>query len=672
MNHTQEETLLFGLDIGTRTVIGSVGYIKEGKWTVLECVCMEHVERAMMDGQIHDIQKVAAIVEKVKKELEDRLGGKSLKQVAIAAAGRVLNTQITIVEKQFEEIQEITAMDIQALEMAGIEEAKKLVEQEKKLESTDYFCVAHTVIHYYLEDYMIANLEGHKGQKIGAKLLATFLPKGVVDSLYAVTSRVGLEVSHLTLEPIAAMNAVIPDNMRLLNLALVDIGAGTSDIAITKEGSVVAYGMIPQAGDEVTEKIVHEYLVDFNMAERMKQAINKEESISYEDIIGIPSEVSKEALLTCIEPPIQKLAEQIGKQIAKLNGKKSPNAVFCVGGGSQMPGLMEALANVLELPPQRVAMRSTQHIQQIDYKCEVPNGPEMITPIGICLTAIKEQQNEFTLVYVNGVPTKLLNTKKLTVLDALLERGIQHTQIFPTNGKTLMFKLNEERIRIKGKVGKPSTLLLNNSPASLETTIEEGDEVLLIEAKAGEDAMATVAMYVAEEDKKTIIIDGKTIQLPLIFVGGDCVDFKYHIQSQDCVTLCRLDTIESFLRQMGKEWRAGCVQVNGQCVATDYQLKHNDVIEWQEEKKAKANHDNQEAQQISETSEIQGIKVIVNDEEVVLPYQKSPYMFVNIFDYIDFDLTKPQGTVQLILNHKRAAVTDVLQEGDKLQIYWEN
>jgi cell division ATPase FtsA len=98
------------------------------------------------------------------------------------------------------------------------------------------------------------------------EVLATFLPRVVVESLYAVVARAGLEVASLTLEPIAAMNVSIYSSLRLLNLALVDIGAGTSDIALTKDGTVFAFAMASVAGDEITEKIAEVLLLDFEQA----------------------------------------------------------------------------------------------------------------------------------------------------------------------------------------------------------------------------------------------------------------------------------------------------------------------------------------------------------------------------------------------------------------------
>ena len=148
-----------------------------------------------------------------------------------------------------------------------------------------FYCVGYSVKQYYQNDYPISNLEGHKCTDIRTDLIATFLPDEVVDGLYAAVERAGLFVANLTLEPIAAINVAIPEKYRLLNLALVDVGAGTSDISITKDGSIVAYGMIPSAGDELTEAIAMQYLTDFTEADRMKCASTNQEEVTYFDIM---------------------------------------------------------------------------------------------------------------------------------------------------------------------------------------------------------------------------------------------------------------------------------------------------------------------------------------------------------------------------------------------------
>ena len=83
---------------------------------------------------------------------------------------------------------------------------------------------------------------------------------------------------------IAAINIAIPEKFRLLNIALVDVGAGTSDISIVKDGSIIAFGMIPLAGDEVTETIARNYLTDFATAEHVKRQCERRKSVTFKDI----------------------------------------------------------------------------------------------------------------------------------------------------------------------------------------------------------------------------------------------------------------------------------------------------------------------------------------------------------------------------------------------------
>ncbi|NLZ81526.1 MAG: cell division protein FtsA, partial [Clostridiales bacterium] len=82
------EHMVFGLDIGTRSIVGTVGYLDRGRFKVASQCIKEHDTRAMIDGQIHDIVKVGKIIRQVKDTLELTIG-KKLSEVCIAAAGRV-------------------------------------------------------------------------------------------------------------------------------------------------------------------------------------------------------------------------------------------------------------------------------------------------------------------------------------------------------------------------------------------------------------------------------------------------------------------------------------------------------------------------------------------------------------------------------------------------------
>ena len=685
MKEDIKDTLCFGLDIGTRTVIGVVGYKEGNEFILVDYECRAHEERAMRDGQIHDINKVSKVVYEVKTALEKRLN-LPLKEVAIAAAGRALNTQIVTVTQNYEDVQEITLNHIHHLELEGLEKAKAIQQNENT--DTDYFCVAYSVIQYFLDDYVMTNLEGHRGHNIAAKLIVTFLPKQVIDSLYAVTDRADLTVSHLTLEPIAAINAVIPEQIRLLNLALVDVGAGTSDIAITREGSVVAYGMIPTAGDEVTEAIIHKYLVDFKVAEQLKIQSLNEETITFTDILGLTQKVTAKELRKVIAPVIDTLTLQIATKIVELNGNNPPNAIFCVGGGSQMVGFTTSLAQHLKLAQQRVAVRSTTHLVNVKDEIGMIDSPEMITPLGICMTTLQNKYSQFTFVSLNGQKVQLLNAKKLTVLDAIVAVGIEHTAVFPKKGETLMFKLNGERKRIKGENGTPASILLNGVPATIHDHIQEGDIIQIELGVNGTPGKAKLADFYKIE--KTISVEGKSITLPLAKVGGLIVSGNYEIMPNDMIEVVSVKTVGELLEAMVIDPKNKLITIDFKAVDLDYVLKEGDalLIDTKEENNQKAIADSSSdivseinrtlvvddlnlSKGVMEEEVNENLYIIANDTAVALPKKESDYIFASIFDFIDFDLSKPQGIVQLERNGQPGALTDVLQDGDILKIYWK-
>ena len=694
MNAYLKETLCFGLDIGTRTVVGVVGYRDGEEFVLVDYECRSHEERAMMDGQIHDIQKVARIVYEVKLALEKRLGV-VLKEVAIAAAGRALSTQIIEVVESFDEVHEVTLSDIHHLELKGVEKAK--AKQQDKAQETNYYCVAYSVVQYYLDEYVMANLEGHKGHQIKAKLIATFLPKQVIDSLYAVTERAELAVSHLTLEPIAAINAVIPEQIRMLNLALIDIGAGTSDIVITKEGSIVAYGMIPNAGDEVTEAIVHKYLVDFNTAEMIKRQANINEEIIFTDIIGLTHKITPKELSEVILPVIETMTCQIAQRILSLNGGTSPNAVFCVGGGSQMLEVTSMLGTHLGIAQERVALRSTTHLVKFKDEIGMIDSPEMITPLGICMTMIQNRYNQFTFVEVNGQKVQLLNAKKLTILDAIIAVGIEHNAIFPKKGDTLMFKLNGERQRIKGQNGIPATILLNGKEASIQEHVKDGDLICVEIATHGITPQLTIRDLIKSEKK--VKLESQSYALPLVLVNGALVEKDYIVLPNDEIETVAINTLEDLLitlkismdnKRVTKDFnelKPGYIIKDGDAFLIDFIEPPEDKLDYDEDRsnsefekmkelteaEADVQQDNSEilTQQTNETLNKESLYVIVNNQPVCLPKKDSDYIFASIFDFIEFDLSTPQGTIKLIKNGTNGALTDVLYDGDILEIYWK-
>lgn len=724
------DEIIFGLDIGTRTVIGLVGYKREDEFHILASKMIEHESRAMIDGQIHDIGKVAKIASQVKKELE-YVTGYSLKRVAIAAAGRSLKTYKVSVTEQLDEKNDVLvdAETIKSLEVEGLNKAQGELVNELD-EDEKYFCVGYSVVNYYLNGFTISNLEGHKGKKIGADVLATFLPQMVVDSLYAVVERIGLEVSSMTLEPIAAINVVIPENLRLLNLALVDVGAGTSDIAITRDGSITAYGMIPFAGDEITEKLVHNYLIDFQTAETLKQQIDTDSEIVFEDILGMSHTVSRQELLNVIDSVVEKLSSEVAAKICSLNGGKSTSAVFCVGGGSQISGFIEKLCSKLEISNERVAVRGSESLTKVVFPEENKMlGPIYITPIGICITSALDKGYDFIYVSVNGDIVELMSSKDLTLLDAAIARGFNHTNLINRKGNNLLFRLNGSIKKVKGDFGVPAELYINDEIASLDSTIKEDDRIKIVPAVSGSDGKAFVKDFISEFKLKNIYLNGNLMELTAFaMINGKKVSIDEEIHSDDDVYTFKFDTIKDLCRYSEIDTENKEIYLNGKLVSEECDISDNDHIDIKvkntlkdeiqkkiiensatptvapdkisetetnsdakvetesgEEVKQKEDNPTEEEKTNPEptpqkveqqeyeidTAPSKIMNLIVNGENVIIDDNKNNYIFVDIFNYIDFDLSKPRGIISLKLNGKKANYTDVIRNGDYIEISWE-
>lgn len=479
MDHTDKSEnntptdLLFALDIGTRSVIGLVGEQCGNAIKILTTERQEHHTRAMLDGQIHDVMEVASVLSDVKTKLEKSCG--PLKKVAVAAAGRALCTIRASAEIDSMSRGVLTKNDEHTLELAAIQNAQRQLSSSQAVpDPTSYYCVGYSVIKFSLDNTVLKSLVGQRGKLAAIEVIATFLPRQVIDSLQSAVETVGLEIATLTLEPIAAINVLIPPTMRHLNLTLVDVGAGTSDVAITRDGSVIAYGMVPFAGDEITEAISQAYLLDFNVAEDVKRQLNEStEQVSFTDVLGLIQEIPVKDILAGISTKVGELAQAIAAQIVELNGG-SPQAVLLVGGGSLTPLLAKTLAEALELPPARVAIRRPDAVENIINIPPELSTPDAVTPLGILKLANSHTLN-FINVTLNSTPLHLFNLSQLTVADALLAAGIDIRDLRGRPGLGITISINGETKFIPGTHRTPGVILLNGEPAELNTKLHEGD-----------------------------------------------------------------------------------------------------------------------------------------------------------------------------------------------------
>ena len=735
--------LIFGLDIGTRSIVGTVGYLNGGKFHVLAQRSKEHETRAMLDGQIHDIGKVGETISQVKEQLEEDLG-RELTDVCIAAAGRVLRTVTTYVEHTFENDREIMQEDVYSLCTMGVEKAYEEFQNSNTDTDMKFYCVGYTPMRYYMNGYQMGNLEGHKAKSIAVDLIATVLPDDVVDGLYKAVEFAGLHVANLTLEPIAAIQVAIPEKFRMLNMALVDVGAGTSDISITKEGTITAYGMIPVAGDSLTDILVQHCLVEFETAEQIKRKCRTQEIIEYEDIMGLPQTITAGEVLELLDPEIERMTQMVSDTIKELNGDKPVSAVFVVGGGGMVPGYTEKLAAKLGIVKERVAIRGQEVMQTIVFELEnARKDAMMVTPIGICLSYYV-QSNNFIFVEFNGERVKLYDNGKLSVTDAAMQMQFPNDQLFPRRGEALLFTVNGKSRMVRGEQGEAAVIRVNDEEADMYTRVHNGDRIVVTPSTEGEPAVLEIGKLPELGDALRVYVNGRQISLPKTAeVNGHRENEFYRIRPNDDIRIQNSYTVKEIAEfldvPLGED-----IKVNDTAARLDTRVYEHFTVSWNMEKalaqgtyadlpdadmeenahREESAHGEVPVMQNAETvageagkkqetkNAREGVSLIQKAETVAgeagkdqetqtaaadrtddvttqLPHPltvivnhspitmhgKAQYVFVDVFDYIDFDLGTSASAGRSIvtnLNGRPAQYMEPLSEGDVIEIYWKN
>lgn len=693
---------IFALDIGTRMVMGLVMIKnKELGYEILASARTEHRQRAMFDGQVHDVAEVARAVIKVKESLEKKLDV-PLKQVAVAAAGRALRTEVA-----FAEHKEILPVRwerevILALEMEAVHRALRQLQASMEDDSQSYHCVGYSPIARWNEGEEISNLIGQRGKVAKVSVIATFLPRTVVDGLVAVLERVGLEMTSLTLEPIAAGQAAIPANMRRLNLALVDVGAGTADIALTKNGSFFAYGMVPMAGDAVTEEICAHYLLDFKVGEKLKRALNTKEEVNFKDFLGVKVVAKKEEVIQVIQSVVGKLAEAISREILKLN-HDVPQAVILIGGGSLTPMLSELLSETLGIPKNRVGIQVRERLGDICGEKSI-KGPESITPIGIGIAALEGNGLQYYTVTVNSMRVSIFELELATVAEALLAAGILPRSFFGKPGAALTFEWNGEMRVIKGTMGSAAQLSVNGEPGKLDQALTVGDDIVFVAGESGQDAKVYFKDVLPSVEAKWIVLNGKReVYSQQVFVNDQLVQATDEILDGYKVTYVPNDDLKNLCQQRGynlQKKETLEIRINGQTHIVD--LTHELFVNGSRVDDAHVIHDG-DAIQVSTrqstvgelrlepkpiTFSVNGIQVEYPAQETIISFHGRPVLedqpliggmelkvegykkmpiLSDLLLYVKFpDEVVPGATLKLSVNGNPAEFTTVLHPGDRL------
>lgn len=698
----------FALDIGTRKVAGILGELSGNKIKIIDVVLKEHKKRAMLDGQIHNIEYVTEIVKEVISDIEKRNSIK-IENATTALAGRNLITEKVDIKK--EKRGEITKDDVLQIEMESVKRAYEMVVNRK---NSEFYCVGFSPVFFKIDGEEIKNpLQQICRETFEVQSIVTFLPKMAFSSMVAVFKNCNLGLEGITLEPIAALQVTIPEDMRLLNLALVDIGAGTSDIAITDKGKIIAYGMIPKAGDEITEEICKNLIIDFNEAEKLKRKIENEKRVQIKDIFNNVIEITYDEFLKIIMEKVEEIAMEIADKILDLNFKQ-PQAIVLVGGGSSLRILKEKIAAKIGLPETRVGHRLPQDILNLENLPDIIKGPEGITPIGILETAIHKRGIGFIEVMVNGEKEYIINlNQNIKVIDVLMAKGIELKKLYGKPGNALTYTLNGEMKILRGGKAEHAKVYINGIQKSLEDEVKNGDKIFITDAIDGRDASCFIKDVLPHDLFLSIELNGNLIQVvPKVFCDGKEVSPEEPLKDRANITFEQISTVGEILAMQGfnpdtvserdivitlnKEpvilkQRNYQLKVNGIEVSQEYKIKNLDKILFREvpsfyrikdilksppKKKIKVKINGRDYEIEKENYEIymNGKKVnedefLINGANIEIKPSEEIVMLSSIFKVYPIDIQQTKGKMlEFFVDGQKAGFTTPIKEGTEIEI----
>ena len=225
----------------------------------------------------------------------------------------------------------------------------------------------------------------------------------------------------------------------------------------------------------------------------------------------------------------------VAEKIKELNGDKSVSAAFVVGGGGKIHGFTEMLADKLEIPRERVALRGEEVLKEVHFaQEEIKKDPLLVTPIGICLNYY-DQKNNFIMVRFNGERLKLYDNSHLTIVDAALQAGFPNEALFPRRGKAVEFTVNGKPRIVRGEPGESAIVKVDGRVVSINTPLVPNSEITIEASTIGKEAVSTIEQL-DEYTSSTITfqVNGINITCPkFVQVNGSLEPSNYVIQEGD-------------------------------------------------------------------------------------------------------------------------------------------
>ena len=376
------KNLIVGLDIGTSKVVAVVAEVMpDGRHEVIGLG--QHESKGLKKGVVVNIE---ATVESIQRALEEAelMADCKIRHVYTGIAGshiRSINSRGMVAIKD----KEVTAADV-----------TRVIETAKAINISTDQQLLHTVPQEFIVDNQddVREPIGMSGIRLEVKVHIVTGAVSAVQNIVKCVRRCGLEVADLILQPMASADAVLTSDEKELGVVLIDIGGGTTDVAVFSEGAIRHTVTIPIAGDQITNDIAMALRTPTAEAEEIKirYGIAKQTLADPDQTLEVPGlgdreprSMSRQSLAAVIEPRVEELFAFV-QQVIRESGYEDvlSSGVVLTGGTSIMPGMAE-LAEDVFLKPTRIGM--PDYLGQLS---DVVRSPRYATVLGLLLEAKKQ------------------------------------------------------------------------------------------------------------------------------------------------------------------------------------------------------------------------------------------------------------------------------------------
>jgi cell division protein FtsA len=390
--------ILVGLDIGTTKICAIVGELTDDGIDIIGIG--SHPSKGLRKGVVVNIETTVQSIQRAIDEAE-AMAGTEITHVYTGIAGG--------------HIRSFGGRGVVALKDREVKEADvaRVIEQAK----TVNIPVDREVIHVLPQEFIIDDQPGIReplgmtGARLEAKVHIVTGAVASAQNIVKCANRAGLNVSDIVLQPLASSEAVLTEEEKDLGVCLVDIGGGTTDIAIFQNGSIVHTAVIALGGNNLTNDIAVGLRTPMEAAERIKQRfgcaltamVDKAETIEVPSVGGRDARVmGRQILCEILEPRVEEIFQLVHHEVER-NGFSEllTSGVVITGGSTLLPGMTELAEEIMGVPVRRGVPRG------IGGLVDVVKSPVYATGVGLVVYGARHQDRSMFRIREENVFKKV-------------------------------------------------------------------------------------------------------------------------------------------------------------------------------------------------------------------------------------------------------------------------